>query len=83
LDCGGILALVLHEILGVVLDADTALLVTALRPVIQENRAVIVYRNLGGAEEWPGGGYSVPAWSFVMYTVLRLNLVNAVIQLES
>jgi hypothetical protein len=34
LDRGGVLTLVLHEVLGVILDTDAALLITAIGPVI-------------------------------------------------
>jgi hypothetical protein len=51
LDLGRVFRLRLDQVLYIVLDADAALLIATVHPVIQNNRAVIVEGNLGRAKE--------------------------------
>jgi len=51
LDGGRVLALGLDQVLDVVLDANAALLGLAVRPIVEEDGAVITNRNLGSTLE--------------------------------
>jgi len=51
LDLRRVFRLRLDQVLYIILDADAALLVAAVHPVIQDNRTVIIKSNLSRAKE--------------------------------